>query len=235
MHNKKIENTYQNTLNDIFEYPISKKLKWHKILILMEHLGDVKTKNNGQVTFTVNGMPRIFHPDKDQDTVDTSEVQEIQEFLESVGIGHNSVIDATPHRRLLVVITRQETRIFRSLEQPEKGEKGATAEHLRPDDPHHILHRLNHTDGGNKTAHALENVTYYHEIAERLVGAEEVLLMGHGTGAGNAMNHLRDFVTTHYPDIADNIVGSLTLDVEAMTNGQLLHEARQFFLRQEGK
>jgi hypothetical protein len=223
-----LDNKYQTVLKDIFEYPVSDTITWRNITIFMEHIGDVKTKNNGQLTFTVNGVPRIFHPSKDEDTVDIVQVQEMRDFLESVGIGQDSVINSNNTQQLFVVITQKETLIFRSEE------KGTMPTTLHPDDPHGLLHHLNHSHGGDMTAHSPENLTYYEAIAETLIGADEILLMGHGTGSGNAMIHLKEFLKTHYLETANKIVGSLTTDVEAMTRGQMLHAARTFFRQREG-
>ena len=85
------------------------------------------------------------------------------------------------------------------------------------------------TTGADAASHATESLDYYKEIAAALVGSDEILLMGNGTGAGSAMTHLRDFLTARHADIARRVVGALTLDIEAMTEGQLLQEARTFF------
>ncbi len=217
--------TYQNTLESVFQNPVSSELEWHDIIALIEQIGTVKTQNNGQLTFTVNGTPRIFHRAKDQYMSDRPQVRALREFLESVGFHQNSPIDANSKLRLLVAISQHDTLIFRSEE------KGTVPEHLRPFDPHGTLRMLKHTRGNNAEARAPESLAYYEAISKTLTGAEEILLMGNGTGASSAMMHLKDYLQTHHKDTAASIVGALTVDLEALTEGQLLQEARTFYRR----
>jgi hypothetical protein len=217
--------TYQNTLEGVFQNPVSSELEWHDIIALIEQLGTVKTKNNGQLTFTVNGTPRIFHRAKDKNTSDRPQVRALREFLESVGINQNSPVDTDSKLRLLVVISQHETLIFRSEE------KGTVPEHLHPFDPHGTLRMLKHTRGNNAEARAPESLAYYEAISKTLTGAEEILLMGNGTGASSAMMHLKDYLQTHHKDTAASVVGALTVNLEALTEGQLLQEARTFYRR----
>jgi len=129
---------------------------------------------------------------------------------------------------LLVVINRKETLVFRTeVRDP-------VPERLQPYDPTGALDRLIHTEGVDKASRAPENLTYYRAIAETLLGAEEVLLMGNGTGASSAMPHVKDYLTTHNAKIAAKIVGTLTVDVEALTEEELLKQARAFFLHRNG-
>jgi hypothetical protein len=127
--------------------------------------------------------------------------------------------------RLLVVVDQAETLVFRSEE------KNSVPEHLHPYDPRGVLRHLKHTKGADAAARAPENLVYYESIAATLTDADDVLLMGNGSGASSAMGHLSDFLSTHHNEIASRIVGTLTVDVEALTEGQLLQEARAFFLQ----
>lgn len=225
MQTTQLSTNYQQTLEGVFQNPVSSELEWHDIIELIKQIGTVQTKNNGQLTFTVNGTPQIFHRSKDKDACDPAQLLSLRSFLESVGIVMSSVIDSASKIRLLVVISQHETLIFRSEE------KGAVPERLHPFDPHGTLRQLKHTHGGNAGARAPENLAYYEAIAKVLTGAQEILLMGNGTGASSAMAHLKDFLETHHKETAQNIVGALTVDLEALTEGQLLHEARTFYRR----
>jgi len=136
--------------------------------------------------------------------------------------------DGTGPFRLVVVINQQETLIFRSEE------KGTVPEHIHPDDPAGALKRLKQVHGADAAAHAAQNIAYYKEIAAELVDADEVILIGNADGASSAMHHLKDFLETHHADIAKKIVGALTVDIEAMTTGELLKEARAFSRQHPG-
>ncbi len=221
-------------LERIFQHPTSHNLEWHDVIALIDHLGTVEEKENGHLTFIVNGVSEGFHRSREKDVSEVEQVLDIRRFLERAGIGKNGamateVIDSIPKLRLLVVTNQQETLIFRA-----EG-KDSVPERLHPYDPRGVLHHLDHTRGGDIESRAPENLIYYQQIAAALAGAEEILLMGNGTGGSSGMKHLQDFLATHHPEIANRIVGDLTLDLEALTEGQLLQEARAFFMRREGR
>lgn len=136
--------------------------------------------------------------------------------------------NTTGRLRMVVVVSQKETSIFKS------DEKGSLPEHVHPDDPSGALKHLKQIDGADAASRGAENFAYYKEIAATLTTADEVLLMGSSKGASSAMSHLQDYLTTHHADIARHVVGALTVDRESMTNGELLKDARAFFLHHHG-
>lgn len=130
--------------------------------------------------------------------------------------------------RMVVVVSQKETSIFSS------DEKGSIPEHVHPDDPSGALKRLKQIEGADAASRGAENVAYYKEIAESLTTADEILLMGSSKGASNATGHFQDYLTTHHADIAKRVVGTVTVDRESMTDGELLKDARAFFLHHTG-
>lgn len=200
------DKNHQHTLESIFQNPVPSDLKWHDIIGLIEHLGTVSAKSNGQLTFTVQGVPRIFHQGREKDVADPPQTLDLRYFLESVGIGQNSPLESHRVPRLLLVLSQHEARLFRSEE------KGTAPQRLHPDHPD-----------------TRESSAFYATIAAQLVGAKEILLLGSGTGHSSAMNHFQDYLETHHKDIAARLVGALTVDLEALTEGQLLKEAREFY------
>lgn len=190
---------------------------------MMEHLGKVEEKDNGRLTFTVDGVSQVFHRSQGKDVSEVEQILDLRRFLESVGLGKDGEGDTASNLQLLVVINQQEALVFRSEH------KDSIPERLHPYDPHDVLHHANHTIGGDLASKLPENATYYEAIAETLAEAEQVLLMGNGTGSSCAMDHFREFLSTHHQEVADKVVGALTLDIEALTEAQLLQEARAFF------
>ncbi len=138
----------------------------------------------------------------------------------------NDLGDTTPNKlhRILVVINQKEALIYRSEE------KGAEAEHLFPTDAGGVLRNLKHTIGADAASRSIENFAYYKEVTEHLAGADQILIMGNGTGSSSAMKHLSDYLDTHHKEIANRVVGTLTVDIESLTEGELLHKARTYFI-----
>src|SRR5579862_8431481 len=94
-------------LERIFQHPASHNLEWHDVIALIEHLGTIEEKENGHLTFTVNGVSEGFHRSREKDVSEVEQVLDIRRFLERAGIGKKGamateVIDSVPKLRLLV-------------------------------------------------------------------------------------------------------------------------------------
>jgi hypothetical protein len=126
-----------------------------------------------------------------------------------------------PH--LLVVIDHQEARVYRTEVH------GSVPERIVPYDPHgygkHLHSAHEWTDGKRQP----ERKSFYEAIAKTLVGAEQVLLFGGGTGRSSAMEMLLADLKSHHPDLAGKIIGSVIVDAHHTTEGQLLAKAREFY------
>ena len=209
MQTTHLANKFGHTLTHIFQQPTSHTLEWREVITLMEHLGVVEERGSGHLVFTIEEISQSFYRSVAKEVSPAGQVLALREFLESVGIGASLSTEAPDlvQHRLLVVVSQNETRLFRLLE------KGTIPLRICPIDPHP------------------EDQTYFARIAETLTGGEELLLMGHGTGAGSAMIQFESFLTTHHRGLSNRIVGTLRLDVEALTEGQLLQEARAFFAK----
>lgn len=126
------------------------------------------------------------------------------------------------NRLVVAVVERNEAKVW-----PTNAEKGSKPEvihspavrniHVR-DAQHHGGHD---TDKGDKA--------YYEEIAKILAPAGEILLVGHGTGKSNAVLKLIQHLERYHSDVAHKVVGSLDVNVPAMTDGELLAAARAWF------
>jgi hypothetical protein len=228
MQTAHLSSRHAHTVGRIYQHPASHNLEWRDVTALIEHLGTVEEKENGHLTFTVNGVSQVFHRSSEKDVSEIQQVLDLRHFLESAGVDKDgrAAMDATIiplPLNLLVVINQKETLVFRTEE------KDSVPERLHPYDPTGALNRLIHTEGVDKASRSPENLAYYEAIAETLAGAKEILLMGNGTGASRAMTHVEDYLTTHHPDLARKVVGTLAVDVEALTEDELLKQARTFF------
>lgn len=81
--------------------------------------------------------------------------------------------------------------------------------------------------GGHDTDNC--DKAYFEEVAKILAPAGEILLVGHGTGKSNAVLKLIQHLERYHSDVAHKVVGSLDVNVPAMTDGELLAAARAWF------
>ena len=99
-----------------------------------------------------------------------------------------------------------------------------------PYDPHgfgrHLRSDTEETDGKRKP----ERKSFYEAVAATLRGADQILIFGNGTGESSAMEQLLADLKHNHRDVAKHIVGSIVVDAQHLTEGQLLAKAREFFM-----
>lgn len=97
---------------------------------------------------------------------------------------------------------------------------------LKPHDPHHFRHHLTHkTQDAEQGQRASEDPAFYEQIAHVLAGANEIVIVGHGTGHSNAGHHLAEHLRAKHTEIAQRMQ-EMTADLSAVTDKQLLALAR---------
>ena len=99
---------------------------------------------------------------------------------------------------------------------------------VKPYDPfgfqHHLIHRKEAHYKGDRVP---EEDSYYEEIAMDLVNAEEIILIGHGTGKSSAVGFLAEYLKAHRPEEFQRIVATETADLSALTEPQIEEIAKR--------
>ena len=93
---------------------------------------------------------------------------------------------------------------------------------IKPYDPHHFHHHLVH----RKEAHyegdrVPEETSFYEEIAQALVSARGIVLVGHGVGKSSAVDVLLSHLKARHPDLAQRIKGIEVVDLSALSEPQI--------------
>jgi len=70
---------------------------------------------------------------------------------------------------------------------------------------------------------------YWKSIAIVLQRANAVVLLGHGNGKANASHQFIAYVEKHYSDLGAKILGDLRLDIDDLTDPQVLRIGQTFF------
>lgn len=99
---------------------------------------------------------------------------------------------------------------------PEDVEKSV----IKPSQPHHKLHSKVGTLGA---ARAPEDQAYYHQVAQALAGAGEILVVGPAQAKLQLIKHLH----AHDLALAQRVVGMETVDHP--TDAQIVAYARKYF------
>lgn len=85
---------------------------------------------------------------------------------------------------------------------------------------HLLVHHTHRLEGDEK-----ESRKFYHEVAQALVDADLILIMGPGL----AKHHLRTHLIEHHPNLSRRVVGVESVDHP--TEGQLTAYAARYFDR----
>jgi stalled ribosome rescue protein Dom34 len=95
---------------------------------------------------------------------------------------------------------------------------------ILPATPHQQLHVKSGTLGDGR---ALEDQKYYHDIAQALEGASEVLVVGPANAKLQFIKHIH----AHDKELVDKIIGVETVDHP--TDGQVVAYARKYFVAKD--
>ena len=124
----------------------------------------------------------------------------------------------------IVAITRDEARVWNA-----GMEKGTAPQRLHPPSDlgqhHHVRQAQHHR--GHDTDH--DNLRFYESIAQALADANEILIIGHGTGKADHIVRFTQFLERKHPATAARVKGAMDSSLYAMTEAQILSAAREWF------
>jgi hypothetical protein len=81
-----LTSNHRDTLNQIFEHPVSHNIEWHAVLSLLEQVGSVRHEHDGAFVVTVGGETETFRRPRDKD-IDAQQVVDVRRMLSQAGYG----------------------------------------------------------------------------------------------------------------------------------------------------
>lgn len=218
--------THQATYNAIFQHPAAHNLQWHDVRSMLNSISEVEEEHNGNLRFVRHGETLTVHPPKHKDLSDIQELMKIRHFLERSAVpAHQIVADGA---QLLVVIDHREARIYQTQLH------GSVPERIVPYDPDGLRRHLHNVDDEANGQRQPELKAFYEAIAQKLRGAEKILIFGSSTGASSAMDYLMTDLKERHPDIAKRVVDTVVVNEQHLSEDQLLSQARAFYAITEG-
>ncbi|MGD0192797.1 MAG: hypothetical protein ABSD74_18820 [Rhizomicrobium sp.] len=222
--------SHGRTLETIFHHPSAHNLAWRDVVGLMEKVGRVDEKPDGEFAFEVSGKCHVMHRYHSKDLAQT-EVLALRKFLmqalwaaDPLSEASNRADPAAPN--LMVVVDHHEAKIFQV-----DVTSGDSSKHvIRPYDPHHFLHHLVHKDQSREEGQrAPEDHGFYEKIADAVSLGGKIVVVGHGTGKSNAAHHLAEYLRTHHSETWRHVVKETVADLSSVTDPQFLDMAREAF------
>ena len=212
---------HQSTYDAVFQHPIARNLQWRDVRSMLTSLSDATEEHSENLKFTRNGQTLTIHPPKRKDFSDVQELMQVRHFLERSATPVPPTAAEGIH--LLVVIDHREARVF------ETEVHGSVPQRITPYDPqgsHRHLHNVEDDSNGQRKP---ELKTFYEAVVRSLNGAAAILIFGSSTGSSSAMDHLVAELKRHHPQIAQRIVGTVVVDEQHLSDGQLLAKARDIY------
>jgi hypothetical protein len=214
--NESMRHDHKELLESLVAGRLPRNLSWNSVIDLIRNIGEVQPHGNDEFTFVV-GSRRSFFKRPSGHNLAVEEISRLRKFLkeaDAIGVPGK----ASRLGRMVVIIDHHVAHIYQ-----ERGDGRSQGEvNVKPYDPfgfhHHLIHR--------KEAHYIgervpEELTYYEEIATDLVHAEEIVLVGHGTGKSSAVGFLTEYLKAHHPEEFQRIVATEIVDLSALTEPQI--------------
>jgi hypothetical protein len=220
--NEPLRRDHKDLLESLVGGKLPRNLSWNAVIDLIGNIGEVQARGNGEFIFEV-GSQRCFFKRPSGHDLAVEEISRLRKCLKGAG-AHEMPAKESRIGRMVVVIDHHVAHIYHDLVdgRPE-GE-----ESVKPYDPfgfhHHLIHRKEAHYKGERVP---EEHSYYEEIAKDVVPAEEIILIGHGTGKSSSVEFLTQYLKAHHPEEFQRVVATETVDLPALTEPQIEEIAKR--------
>lgn len=201
---------------------LPRNLSWSEVVELMGKLGEVRPREGNEVEFVI-GSQRAFFKRPHTHGLEVDEVSRLRRFLHEAGLSATPKKSA-PAGRIVVVIDHHLARIYQDLD----GSRPKSEDAMKPYDPHgfhrHLIHRKETHYEGQRVP---EETSFYEQIAEDLKPANEIVVIGHGTGKSSALDFLVEYLKAHHSTIFPQVIAAEVADLSALTEPEIEAIAKQ--------
>lgn len=214
--NEGLRRDHKELLESLISGKLPRNLSWKSVIDLIGNIGEVHPQGNDEFILTV-GSQRCFFKRPSGHDLAVEEISRLRRFLKEAG-GPGVPAEASKMGRMVVIIDHHIAHIYHI--PGDSGPQGEVA--VKPYDPfgfhHHLIHRKEAHYKGERVP---EEHSYYEEVAKDLVHADEIILIGHGTGKSSAAEFLMEYLKAHHPEEFQRIAAIETADLSALTEPQI--------------
>jgi hypothetical protein len=210
--NGHLNNKFGKLHQSLLQGKLPRSLHWSDVVDLIGHLGQVQAHRGDEFAFVVGTRREVFKRPHTPE-IGVEDVSRLRKFLKLAGSESPPEKFVQP-RRTIVVIDHHAAHIFSDL--GEGSSRDAVT--ITPYNPYHYHHHLVH----RKEAHyegdrVPEERSFYEEVAAALVSANEIVLVGHGTGKSSAVRVLEEYLNKHHIDLSRRVKATELIDLSALT------------------
>jgi hypothetical protein len=200
---------------NLLQGKLPRSVRWDEAFELIEHLGRVEPHGGEEFAFVVGAHRELFKRPHGQE-LGIDEVSRLRKFLKAAGA--EPAAERTQDSTTVVVIDHHSAHLFRDANAG--GEQQGVE--IKPYDPHHFHHHLVHRKEAHYAGDRVpEETSFYEEIAQALVSARDIVLVGHGVGKSSAVDALLSHLKAHHPELAQRIKGVEVVDLSALSEPQI--------------
>jgi hypothetical protein len=207
-------------LREIFGHPLPHNLKWMDVVSLVNHLGSVLERHDGNDEFRIGTTSEVFKRPHHKD-IELEDVVRLRAFLERGGVdasgpkSESTGAQAPPKSYVVLLIDHHSARFF---EPQSDGVHIIERERVEPADPHgferHLEHRKEADYQGERVPEPTE---YYERVAQRLEDFAVTLLLGNATGKSSALHYLEQYLQEKHKDVRARVVDTVHVDLSSIT------------------
>lgn len=213
--------SHLRTYDRIFQHPVSHNLGWNDVYALFRVLGQVDEEPNGNMKIRRAGQEMSLRPHGTKDVAETEELMELRHFLERTET--KEPVSSGEEGHFLLVIDHHVARLYRSEIH------GSVPEKILPHKPEDYFRHAHNSRDFSRGQEKPDPNSFFEPVALALKGARQVLVFGTGTGTSSEMEQFIAWARVHHADLAGRIIGSLVIDENHLSEGQLLSKAREFY------
>ena len=204
---------HEQILNQIFAHPTPHNLEWRELLTALKSIGTVEEVSNGKYHFTRSGRTLTFDEPGAKD-VGEDEILRLRRFLKETERPAERFRDA---KSAIIVVTHGDVSVYRAPEFSRD-----SRQEFKTEDPHGFRRHLHHKGQEKDNPLQPNEEGYYGAVADALDGITRIVLISNAAGSsGSGSLFMRELKKRHHL-VAENLVGELTLDLEALTEPQLI-------------
>jgi hypothetical protein len=204
---------HEQIIRQIFAHPISHNLEWRELIAALKSIGSMEEVSNGKYHFSRAGRTLTFDEPGAKD-VGEEEILRLRRFLKETDSPAENTGDS---KSAIIVVTHNDVSVRRL-----PGTHGESSQEFKTKDPHGFRRHLHHKGQEKDNPLQPEEEGYYAAVAEALAGIERIVLISNATGSsGSGSLFMRELKRRH-PSVTEKILCELTLDLEAMTEPQLI-------------
>lgn len=209
------------TYTTLFQHPVSHNLQWRAVQSLFAHLGEMTEESNGNFKVTRNNQTMVLRPSHTKDVAEVEEIMTLRHFLQRSEPTLPVSGEAEAH--WLLVVNHHEARIYRT--EMEGGSPHRISSHSHDSASRHAPHSKDFSRGQEKP----DPNGFFEPVSKALQSGGPILIFGTGTGKSSEMAQFVTWLKLHHPATAHRIVGSVVIDENHLSEGQLLAKARSFY------